>query len=114
MNFLEAMKIVDAGGIVARESQWEMTKAGFAWGPWCRQIPTYTTEDRKRAQTEMNVAPSGPLRRAVHTLCETVVLLDGDDSWWGDVARDAVDWVDVTDRFESGSPKGWFEHMHGP
>lgn len=117
MTFDEAMQVVDAGGIVARESQWELTQAGFSWGPWVSLKRRFTDEDIERDLqrcevgdwTAPSIEPSGSQYRAVHTLCESIELgdLPPSDEWCT-----ATDWMDVTNRFEHGAPKGYFESMH--
>lgn len=116
MTFDEAMVIVDAGGIVSRETDWQMRAAGFAWGTWVSLERLWTVDDSllevartiKGDWSAPSIEPSGSTYRAQHTLCESFPF-DGDLIL--DFLRDATDWIDVTDRFENGTPKGYIEHM---
>lgn len=111
MTYDEAVKIVDAGGIVVRESEWFMSQAGFAWAPWISLERRYTKTDLARAGAgEMNVVPSGSDYRVWHTLCESVGVEIGGD--WENEFRKHTDWIDVTDRFTNGVPKGYTEYMY--
>jgi hypothetical protein len=117
VTYEEAMVIVDDGGIVAQESQWVMTAAGFAWGPWVSRERRWSADDLQRMKerdalwTAENPLPqieaSGEYYRAIHTLCESWEIEES-EKW-----RNSVGWIDVTDRFENGTPKGYFEFMHG-
>lgn len=115
MTFEEAMRLVDAGHIVAQESGWVMCVAGFAWGPWVERKRAWSDDDLMRMQKrdkawtkETNpppIEPTGRWYRAFCTLCESVEI-SPEAAPFGD------DWVDVTDRFTNGSPKGYAEHHY--
>jgi len=119
MNYEEAMVIVDAGGIVARESGWIARAAGFSWGPWMCLDRSYVEADfareRERVATsgwirgEACLTPTGSYIRAWHTLCESVMYPDKADI--PGHLKEAVDWIDVTERFLNGTPKGYTEYM---
>lgn len=115
------MRVVDAGGKVSRECIWVMRVAGFAWGTWfelqrqwslgdsLRNLDRSITEDWMASPIE----PSGPLCRALRTLCETVLYptLADWDAAMSDELRDATDWIDVTDKFDAdGVLEGYAEH----
>lgn len=114
MTYEEAMVIVDAGGFVSRESIWLPRAAGFSWGTWISRERRWAKDDhrreRERVWTEENpvapTEPTGPYCRAAHTLCETFFDYEGSEETWK-----ATDWIDVTDRFERGSPRGYLEYM---
>ena len=120
MTYEEAMGIVDKGGIVSQERYWVMRAAGFAWGPWVQRMRRFTAGDlhkqveRHSAWTPENllapVEASGDWCRSYNTLCESVEITDASA---GAPLRSATDWIDVTDRFDGGSPKGYLAYFRG-
>ena len=123
MTYEEAMAVVDAGGAVSRESLWVMREAGFAWGEWVQLKRSWIPEDTRRDQerslkgdwSARPIENSGPFHITVNTLCETFFFSSREAWEKGEVpdeARNALDWIDVTDRFESGCPKGYLEHTY--
>ncbi len=117
MTYEEAMAVVDAGGIVSHESIWLMREAGFAWGEWIQLRRTWGLGDSLRALDRSLtgdwdapcIEPSGPYCRTFNTLCEIVFYPSSVvwDAAMADELCDATDWIDVTDQFEDGLPKGY-------
>lgn len=122
MTYEEAMKVMDEGGKVCLESDWVMRMSGFAWGTWYQRTRQWTKEDSARDEARTlkgdwdapPIESSGPYCRSLNTLCETVLYPDI-EGWEEDVPerwKTATDWVDVTDRFDGGVPKGYREYFY--
>ncbi len=119
MTYEEAMTLVDSGRIISRESEWVMRVAGFAWGNWiCRQRQWTEADSERGDQRSLagnwDVPPiesSGSFCRTLNTLCESVFFptVEGWEADVPDEMREATDYIDVTDRFHNGTPRGYVE-----